>query len=502
MNFVDRFLNSITMYRLLLYGLLILSFISIAFGFLNLLPYSGWQFISLLFLLIVSCLVTQLILVFFFKAIMNVESFLITALILFFILSPIITTPDVYISLAAGAIAMASKFLLAISRKHIFNPVAIAVFLLGLFGYGNGIWWVGSQILLPFVIIVGFLVVRKIRRFQLLFTFLAASVTTIVLVNVNNGLTIQQSLSQSLFSWPVIFFGTIMLTEPLTTPPSHKLYLLYGLIVGVLFGSQFHFGPIFASPELSLVIGNIFSYLVSPKGKFLLQFQSQHEAASEVYEFSFSKPRGFNFTPGQYMEWTLPQSQTDGRGNRRYFTLASSPTEPDIKLGVKVPSGKPSSFKQILLAANGQILAGQLSGDFLLPSDTKQKLVFIAGGIGVTPFRSMAKYLTDQQQTRDVVLFYVCSSADEFAYQDIFTAAQSVGFKTVYVVSHPEDAPANWSGEVGRLNQEMLSKHVPNLSSRIFYISGPNAMVEAYKQLLHSLRVPRSRIVTDYFPGF
>lgn len=504
MNFIDRYLNSITMYRLLLNGLMILVAVALAFGLFGLLPYTITELVFLLLTILASALITQISFVYLFKAIMNIESFLITALILFFVLAPVNNLSDAYISAAAAALAIASKFIFALNRKHFFNPVAVSIFLLGLFGYGNSIWWIGSQVLLPFVLIFGLLVVRKLRRFSLSFTFLACALITISVFNLKNGFTISQSIVQSLFSGPLIFFGTIMLTEPLTTPPGRKLYLPYAAIIGVLFGFQFHIGPLFSSPELALVVGNLFSYSLSPKGKHLLKFISQNQIASGIFEFDFSKPANFNFLPGQYMEWTLPQGKTDDRGNRRYFTLASSPTEDTLKLGIKVPTTDSSTFKKnlIKITASIPLMAGQLAGDFILPKDASQKLVWIAGGIGVTPFRSMAKFLIDTKQSRDIVLFYICSSAEEFAYKKIFTQAKNIGLQTVYVVSNPDSLPKNWSGEVGRLNQGIISKHVPDFTSRTFYLSGPNAMVETYTDLLKTLKISPRHIITDYFPGF
>ena len=149
------------MYRLVLYGLMVLSAIAILFGFLGVLPFSGLQLISLLLIVSTVCFLTNFVLAKVFKAITSNESYLITALILFFILAPITNVQDIYISIAAAILAMASKYIFAIHKKHIFNPAAIAVFILGLLGFGNAIWWVGSAVLLPFVLVIGLLVVRK-----------------------------------------------------------------------------------------------------------------------------------------------------------------------------------------------------------------------------------------------------------------------------------------------------------------------------------------------------
>lgn len=493
------------MYALLHYGLIVLAVIAFAFSLLGLLPFSVISLGILIVCLIASTYIVNYIFARLFKATVNYESYIITALILFFILAPVTNVTDALVALAAGTIAMASKYLLAIRKKHIFNPAAFAAFLLGLLGFGNEIWWVGSLILLPFVTVFGLLVVRKIRRFQLFLPFLAVAVVTICLFNMRNGLSMQESITQVFSSWPIMFFGTIMLTEPLTTPPRKKWYMSYAALVGVLFGVQFEIGPLFASPEFALVVGNLYSYIVSPKYKLFLSLTKRHEIGSGMYEFIFAHKEPFIHHPGQYLEWTVPQVHADFRGNRRYFTIASSPTEKDIKIGVRIGPEHSSSFKKKLLAMKEgeEIVASQLSGDFILPDDTAKKLVFIAGGIGVTPFRSMIKYLLDKKEKRDIVFFYACSQEGEFVYRDLLAEAEKeLGITVVYVITRAENAPANWKGMKGRLTADDITKYVSEAKDRTYYLSGPNAMVEGYKSILHTLGVPLTSVVTDYFPGF
>lgn len=460
------------MYYLVLRGLAGLAALAVFFGFLKILPFSGLQFIITFGLLVVSCFFGNFILAKLFKAATNRESALITALILFFILAPVNNLQDILITFAAGGVAMASKYIFVINKKHIFNPAAITIIVLDLLGIGNGIWWVGSLVLLPFVLVMGLLVVRKIHRFSMVLTFLGFAIATIAVINPS------EIILQSITSWPLIFFAIIMLTEPQTTPPHRKLQIIYGALVGFLFGSQFSFGPIYSSPELSLVIGNIFSYLVSPKQKLFLKLKEKQEIGPGIWEFTFSG--SLKFKPGQYLEWTLPHKNPDNRGTRRYFSIASPPGEADIKIAVKMAKEKGSSFKQALLAMNpgDQIVASSLSGDFILQP---RPVVLIAGGIGITPFRSMAKVL------RDAVLFYAVSDEKDLVYLN--------DFKNIKVV--PVVTPKQ-----GYITEEMIKQEVPDFKERLFYLSGPNVMVDSYKALIKKMGIPSPQIVTDYFPGF
>lgn len=500
---IDTFLNSITMYRLVLYSLIILSVQALVFSFLGILSFTPISLLLSAAILLGACYLTNEIFARILKVPTNVESVFITALILFLIFSPATQLSEVSILMAAGVISMASKYILAFQRKHIFNPAALAAVVLGFFTTG-AIWWVGSAVMLPTTLILGILIVRKIRRFHLLLAFLLIAIVTILAFGVQAGLNLSNLLSQVLTSWPLFFFGTIMLTEPLTTPPTRRLRIIYGILVGMLFGAQFHIGPVYATPELALIIGNIFAYIVSSKQKLLLQLQEKIKLAPDIYEFVFSTNQQPRFVAGQYLEWTVPHSHPDSRGNRRYFTIASAPTEKEIKLGIKMPA-EASSFKRTLMdmKKNDPLLAGQLAGDFTLPKDVHQKLVFIAGGIGITPFRSMIQYLVDTKEKREITLLYASASPADFVYQEVFSRAENkINLKPVYIITKKENVPEKWTGQVGRISAEMIEAEVPDYQQRMFYVSGPNAMVEAYKDLLHILAVPANKIVVDYFPGF
>ena len=326
---------------------------------------------------------------------------------------------------------------------------------------------------------------------------------TVVLASLLGGESIVTGLQNTLLYSPLLFFAFVILTEPLTAPPTRGLQIAYGALVGLLFTPQFHIGTLYTSPEIAILIGNVFSYLVSPKTKLVLQLREKVRIATDVYDFFFVPQRQLAFVPGQYMEWTLGHADPDNRGNRRYFTLASSPTENHIRLGVKF-SRESSSFKQAMLAMDQdtEIVAGQLAGDFVLPRDLRQKCVFIAGGIGITPFRSMIKYLLDTGQSRPIVLFYAGKTANEFVYQDIFDQAQQeLGIKTIYSVTDPRRLPLAWTGKVGRITPQLIRSQVPDYLECVYYISGPQTMVDSFKNVLSEMGITPSHIKTDLFPG-
>ncbi|HVO43787.1 MAG TPA: RnfABCDGE type electron transport complex subunit D, partial [Aggregatilineales bacterium] len=365
-------------------------------------------------------------------------------------------------------------------------------------------WWVGNIRMLPFVVLAGILIVRKTRRSTMVLTFLAVSLLTTVVLTLLGRSSVPATLEQTLFSSPLVFFAAVILTEPLTTPPTRSLQIIYGALVGFLISPQFHVGSFYTTPELSILVGNVFSYIVSPKAKLLLRLKDKVQIAPDIYDFVFTPSPRLAFAPGQYMEWTLGHDHADSRGNRRYFTLASSPTERDLVLGVRFYPNS-SSYKQAMLAMDQdtEIVAAQLAGDFVLPRSPRIRLVFIAGGIGITPFRSMIQYLLDTRQKRPITLFYANRTVSEIVYKDVFDRAQrELGIKTIYTLTDASKVPLAWKGRVGYITPQIIKAEVPHFADCFYYLSGPNAMVTSFEQALRRLRVSKSHIKTDFFPGF
>jgi ferredoxin-NADP reductase len=500
---IDNLLNPITMYRLVLYYLILLLGAAIVLGFLGVLAYDPYAILFSTAFLLGACAITNYVFARTFGVPANAESVYITALILALIITPIQGYGDLWFLGWAAVLSMASKYIVAIRGKHLFNPAAFAVALTYFTTNQSASWWVGNAQMLPFVLLGGFLVVRKIRRFDLVWSFAVTVLLVTLFTVLLDGTALIKSFSSLALYTPFFFFAFVMLTEPLTTPPTHRMRLYCGALVGLLFTPTFHLGSFFTTPELALLIGNVYAYLVSPKSQFLLHLKAKRQIAPSIYEFLFSPSRKLAFAPGQYMEWTLGHEEPDSRGNRRYFTLASAPTEPDLRLGVRY-SNPSSSFKQALLDMDphSEILAAQITGDFTLPERHKQKCIFIAGGIGVTPFRSMIKYLLDMQQRRPIVMFYANRTVKEIVYKDVFDQADRVlGIRTIYTVDDPAGMPRGWVGFVGFITPEMISTYAPWYREAIFYISGPTGMIHAYQDVLQTMGIPDSQIKLDYFAG-
>lgn len=490
MRIIDSFLNNITMYRLLVWGLALLAAWALLMSLVGQLSYDPLQMLASLAALLAACFAANAFFVRIFKAPANIESWIITALILFFTLAPFVSGLSVLWLIVAGIVAMASKFVLAIKKRHLFNPAAFALFALNVAGVGAATWWVGSPAMLPAVLVLGFLVVRKVRRFDTFLSFAAAGTALFLLSAAIDRMPLFDSFVSLMLSWPLFFLGTIMLTEPLTMPPSRPLRLVYGGMVGALFAMQFHIGPVYSTPELAILMGNLFSFIAGSRQRLMLTLSRVAELSPGIFEFAFSPNERLKFQAGQYLEWTLPHKSADSRGNRRYFTVSSSPSSSEVLVATRIGE-QPSSFKRALkeMKPGDMLTATSLAGDFTLPRSAAQPLVFIAGGIGITPFASMLRHLLEVKEPRDIALVYAANSETDFAYRDLIEEARAkLNIKVEYL-----------AGE--RVSEETVKKLVSDLSTPLFYLSGPDMMVRTYKKMLRGMGVRARRIKSDYFPG-
>ena len=225
---------------------------------------------------------------------------------------------------------------------------------------------------------------------------------------------------------------------------------------------------------------------------------TQDEAAN-IRTFYFKPERPVQYTAGQYTELHVPHPHPDERGDKRWFTLSSSPASDLLSITTKYAGDdKSSSFKRELFKLKpGTVLdAADPMGDFVLPKLIQTPLVFVAGGIGITPFHSMLQWLADTVEERPIKLLYGVRTEDEIVFQDTFRAA---GVEPTIVVSEPSDA---WGGERGRLSAELILGLEKPTEDTLVYISGPEPMVQALARDLHKAGLGKNQIVTDEFPNY
>ncbi len=506
LSLLDSFLNKFTMYQLTLYFLLALVGVAIGASYFGFLPYSPWDIAIDTIVVIIFGYISNFLFAKFFGAVTNIESVFITSLILLLIIPVRIPQAIPFMALASVA-AMASKYFLTIEKRHVFNPAAASILGISLLSADHtATWWIGNSVMMPFVLVGGLLLLRKIQRESMVFTFFITYFILIAASTVwyqGSIAAIFTTLQRSLFQSSLLFFAFIMFTEPLTSPATEKLQKWYAYVVAFLFATpQLRLFNLALSPEWALCIGNVFSYFISPNYRLALPLLWR-KFQGNIGTFAFVPNRQVAFTPGQYMEWTLPHKNTDARGNRRYFSIGSSPTEKELLLGVKFYNPS-SSYKKALanIQQGDEIVAAQLAGDFTLPKDLTKPLAFIAGGIGIVPFRSMIKFISDKNLKADIVLLYADHAPGDFVFTDIFQEAAKNGARTIYTLTDLTQVPADWRWEKGYVTADMIQRQIPDFQKRIFYLSGPQLMVDRYAATLRELGLPRSQIKQDFFPGY
>ncbi len=222
------------------------------------------------------------------------------------------------------------------------------------------------------------------------------------------------------------------------------------------------------------------------------------DIAPNIKTFWFKPEKLVDYIAGQYTELYLPHTSPDERGERRWFTLSSSPTEPLLSITTKFAVENGSTFKQALrqLAIGSRVTLAEPMGDFVLPKDKLVPILFVAGGMGITPMRSMVKYLLDSHEQRDIQLLYGVHSDQQIIFRQLFVDS---GVKLTAVA---EETSSGWEGETGTITAERVVTMLGNDSETRVYLSGPEPLIEAISKEVEKAGIAKERIITDFFPGY
>ncbi|MBI4313149.1 MAG: hypothetical protein HY681_15440 [Chloroflexi bacterium] len=504
---LDPYLDRLTMHRLTLDALLALVLWALALSLLGVVSYSPLDIAGAALLATAVAMAVNTAFARVLRATTDLQSSIITALILVLIVPVGLRDHAVFLAAASG-VAVASKYVVTVEKQHLFNPAALAVAALALlFPEMAAGWWVGSAAMLPAVAFCGGLVILKTRRTGVVLTFLAVYLvifSSAELLDTRSLASLIDAWYLSIVQTALLFFAFIMMTDPITVPSSRLLRPLYAGFVALLYATpELRLLSIGLTPEQALCIGNAVSFIVRPKHRLTLLLKRKYRVGADtlVLEYGLQGQR-FTFAPGQFMEWTAPHADPDGRGQRRTFTIASSPTESHVAIVMRVPQPS-SSYKRALMDARegSTVIASQLAGDFVLPQDLTKPLAFLCGGVGIAPFRSMAQYIVDKGIHCDIVLLHSARRADDVLFADTFQKASPLGMRTVRLLTDRDAVPPGWKGRVGRITAEVIKAEAPDFQQRTFYLSGSQQMVRDMEAALRSLSVPRRRIRTDYFDG-
>lgn len=220
-----------------------------------------------------------------------------------------------------------------------------------------------------------------------------------------------------------------------------------------------------------------------------LSLVSKNHEVADVTSFVLEPEQPVAWQPGQYLHYTFPHPNEDDRGIERWFTISAAPFEKNIRITTRL-SDHGSTFKKALseLPVGGQIEAEGPGGKFILDK-TAGHPVLIAGGIGVTPYRSMLVQMDHDKEEIDADLLYANRDENFVFLKELEAIAQK----------HPGLHITKFVGDK-KISKADLERFAANGS--VFYVSGPEPMVEAYKKMIMEMGVEEERIKTDYFPGY
>ncbi len=226
--------------------------------------------------------------------------------------------------------------------------------------------------------------------------------------------------------------------------------------------------------------------------------------AEGTMAFYFDKPSQFAFTPGQFVDLTLPQpSETDAAGNTRAFSIASAPQESTLMVATRL---RDTAFKRELqrMPLDSTVRMEGPFGRLVLHADQTRPAVFLAGGIGITPFRSMVVQAAMQRSPHPMVLFYSNRRPEDAAFLDELQSLQDKNphYRFVATMTEPANSSRPWQGETGYINAVLLSKHLVNVKKPIYYVVGPPGMVGALRTMLKEAGIDHSDIRTETFAGY
>jgi ferredoxin-NADP reductase len=237
---------------------------------------------------------------------------------------------------------------------------------------------------------------------------------------------------------------------------------------------------------------------------YKVRLQAHKTLCAGTTAFYFEKPEGYKFEPGQFANFTLvTPTETDLQGDTRTLSIASAPHERNLMVAMRL---RATAFKRTLnsLPAGAKLLLQGPYGSMTLPKNGARPAVLLAGGIGITPFRSFIWNAAESLSPRRILLFYSVRVPEEAAFLEELQEMENYNgrFKLICTVTQLEKAKMSWQGETGRISIQMLSKWIPDLSVPIYYIAGPPGMVTGVREALIGSGIAEEDIRVEEFFGY
>jgi ferredoxin-NADP reductase len=226
--------------------------------------------------------------------------------------------------------------------------------------------------------------------------------------------------------------------------------------------------------------------------------------AEGTMAFCFSKPSEFRHQAGQSLLMTLINPpETDSEGDARTFTIASAPHDAELMIATRM---RDTAFKRVLKTAplGTAVRIDGPGGEMMLHDDAARPAVFLAGGIGITPFLAMARHAANARLPHRLYLFYSNRRPEDAAFLAELQAMERLNpnYRLIATMAEPEKSAQRWSGETGFIRRDMLERHLPGIANPVYYFAGPPPMTMAMRQLLESIGISEQAMRYEEFYGY
>lgn len=237
---------------------------------------------------------------------------------------------------------------------------------------------------------------------------------------------------------------------------------------------------------------------------YKVKLKCKLEIADGTMAFHFEKPEGFAYKAGQFADCTLINpAETDAEGDTRAFSLASAPYEDELMLATRM---RDTAFKRVLktMEPGTELTLDAPHGSFTLHNNVNIPAVFLTGGIGVTPVRSIVLQAVHDKVPHRILVFYSNRRPEDAAFLDELMESHDTNPNYTFVgtMTQIKKSSRKWHGETGFISKAMLLKSIDDLTLPIYYIDGPPAMVNAMQEILSEAGVDDDNIRTEEFWGY
>ncbi|MCI4363282.1 MAG: FAD-dependent oxidoreductase [Thermoplasmata archaeon] len=230
----------------------------------------------------------------------------------------------------------------------------------------------------------------------------------------------------------------------------------------------------------------------------------RRKVAERTNAFLFEKPSGFTFRAGQFLEFALLNpTETDAEGTTRSFSIASAPHEEALMIATRM---RDTAFKRQLgeLPIGAKISVKGPFGDLVLHEDASKPAVFLAGGIGITPFRSILTDAARRQLPHRMVLFYSNRRSEDATFFEEIEGLERLNpnFKMVPTMTQMENSRFSWGGERREIDRAMLSRRIDDDPHPVYYVAGPPRFVTGVHGMLRETGIEETDIRAEAFDGY